>query len=86
MNRGIFLYGYEHATEMQLKTYPFLRNKSSTQNRYHIPTACLPLHVHQFTLRIPMFLFFFYHFQLLAFVNIKLTCFEVLEYAAHRPA
>ncbi|VDP19840.1 unnamed protein product [Heligmosomoides polygyrus] len=45
--------------------------------------ACLPLHVHQFILRTPIFLFFFHHFQLFAFVNFKLTCFEILEYAGH---
>ncbi|VDP33343.1 unnamed protein product [Heligmosomoides polygyrus] len=48
-----------------------------------MPTACLPLHAHQFTLRITNFLFFFHHFQLFVFVNFKLTCFEVLEYAGH---
>ncbi|VDP01374.1 unnamed protein product [Heligmosomoides polygyrus] len=46
-----------------------------------MPTACLPLHAHQFILRIPIFLLSFHHFQLFVFVNFKLSCLEVLEYA-----
>ncbi|VDP43348.1 unnamed protein product [Heligmosomoides polygyrus] len=34
-------------------------------------------------MRIPIFLFFFHNFQLFAFVNFKLTCTKVLEYAGH---
>ncbi|VDP51651.1 unnamed protein product [Heligmosomoides polygyrus] len=59
------------------------RGETRKRKRYHMPNACLPLHVHQFILRIPIFLFFFHHFQLFVFVNFKFTCFEVLEYAGH---
>ncbi|VDO61641.1 unnamed protein product [Heligmosomoides polygyrus] len=69
--------------EIQLKMYPFLRYKSSTRKRYHMSTACLPIHVYQFILRIPIFLLFFHHFKLFIFANFKLTCFEVLECAGH---
>ncbi|VDP16424.1 unnamed protein product [Heligmosomoides polygyrus] len=48
-----------------------------------LPTACLPLHVHQFISQIPTFFLFFHHFQLFVFVNFKLLCFEVLQYAGH---
>ncbi|VDP03250.1 unnamed protein product [Heligmosomoides polygyrus] len=46
-------------------------------------TACQPFHVYQFILRIPTFFSFFHHFQPFVFVNFKLTCLKVLEYAVH---